>query len=226
MSIAAVVRALVEAGATPQMILAAVEAAEASGMDAIASRRANDAERQKRRRERNVNHVTSRDAHVTDRDPLPPETKVPPDPLKNSTPNPLPPSPPKGGSSPVVAFPKSNGFARFWEAYPEKVGKRAAELAYDRALRRIAGPDPPSVILAGVDRAKASRKWSQGFVPNPATWLNQDRWNDEPDPSSCGQPDARRPDPVPSAKRAAHEANMVRALRGAEIAAQRASERG
>lgn len=50
MSIAAVVRALVAAGATPEMILAAVEAAEQSSMDALAARRASDAERQRRYR--------------------------------------------------------------------------------------------------------------------------------------------------------------------------------
>jgi hypothetical protein len=25
-----------------------------------------------------------------------------------------------------------------------------------------------------------SLRWSEGFIPNPATWLNQDRWLDEP----------------------------------------------
>lgn len=78
-----------------------------------------------------------------------------------------------------VTLLKPNGFARFWEEYPSKVGKRAAETAYDRALRRIDGPDPPAVILDGVRRAKAGRRWRDGYVPNPATWLNQDRWTDE-----------------------------------------------
>lgn len=77
--------------------------------------------------------------------------------------------------SPALA--KPNGFARFWEAYPHKVGKRAAETAYDRALRRA----DAAAILAGVGRAGASRQWGEGFIPNPATWLNQDRWLDEPD---------------------------------------------
>ncbi len=65
MSIAAIVRALVAAGATPEMILAAVEAAEMSQQDALAARRANDAERAKRYRDR---HVTSRDVTVTECD--------------------------------------------------------------------------------------------------------------------------------------------------------------
>lgn len=65
MSIAAIVRALVAAGATPEMILAAVEAAEGSQQDALAARRANDAKRAREYRER---HVTSRDVTVTERD--------------------------------------------------------------------------------------------------------------------------------------------------------------
>lgn len=65
MSITAIVEALVVAGATPEMILAAVRAAEQSQADALAARRANDAERARRYRER---HVTSRDVTVTQRD--------------------------------------------------------------------------------------------------------------------------------------------------------------
>lgn len=73
-----------------------------------------------------------------------------------------------------------DGFDDFWRAYPSKVGKREAVKAYARAAKRIEGPDPPIVvILAGVERAKASRRWREGFIPNPATWLNQDRWTDE-----------------------------------------------
>ncbi|MCC7347524.1 MAG: hypothetical protein IT538_09015 [Variibacter sp.] len=59
--ISAIVRALVAAKATPEMILAAVEAAEQSNMDKLTARRAKDAERQARFRDRNVTNVTQRD---------------------------------------------------------------------------------------------------------------------------------------------------------------------
>jgi hypothetical protein len=85
----------------------------------------------------------------------------------------------RDGARTTVALAKPNGFARFWEAYPAKVGKREAEKAYGRAIRRLGGPDPPAVILAGVQRATTSRKWREGFIKNPATWLNQDCWTDE-----------------------------------------------
>lgn len=72
--------------------------------------------------------------------------------------------------------PPKNGFAGFWLAYPNKVAKRAAETAYERALNRA----DAETILAGLERATGSRQWGEGYIPNPATWLNQDRWTDEP----------------------------------------------
>lgn len=70
-------------------------------------------------------------------------------------------------------------FEAWWKAYPNKVGKREAAKSYAKALKRVRGPDPPAELLSGVARAKGSRRWLEGFVPNPATWLNQDRWLDE-----------------------------------------------
>jgi len=64
-TISAIVRALVAAKATPEMILAAVEAAEQANVDKLTARRAKDAERQSRFRERNVSHVTQRDSSPT-----------------------------------------------------------------------------------------------------------------------------------------------------------------
>lgn len=43
-------------------------------------------------------------------------------------------------------------------------------------------------ILHGIARWCGSRKWQEGFIPNPATWLNQRRWEDDPPgPSPLGQ---------------------------------------
>lgn len=67
MSLAVTVRAMVAAGATPEMILAVVEAHEAHAADALAQRRANDAARQKAKRSRD-RHVTSRDVTQESRD--------------------------------------------------------------------------------------------------------------------------------------------------------------
>lgn len=66
------------------------------------------------------------------------------------------------------------GFEAFWSIYPNRVGKRDAEKAFLKALKRA----DLETILAGLRRYAAKtddRPWC-----NPATWLNQDRWEDAP----------------------------------------------
>lgn len=70
-------------------------------------------------------------------------------------------------------------FDRFWQAYPRKVGKGAALTAWKKAKPTAA---TVVAILEAVENQKHSRQWldSDGrFIPNPATWLNQARWQDE-----------------------------------------------
>jgi len=65
----------------------------------------------------------------------------------------------------------------FWPAYPHKVDKAHARAAFDKALRKTTIGE----IIIALDRYKATkppdRKWC-----NPATWLNGERWTDEPSP--------------------------------------------
>ena len=69
------------------------------------------------------------------------------------------------------------GFEQFWRVCPRKAGKGAARTAWVRACRKA---DPPT-ILAGIERAKLGwRDVEPQFIPHPATWLNQERWLDEP----------------------------------------------
>ena len=69
------------------------------------------------------------------------------------------------------------GFEQFWRVCPRKAGKGAARTAWVRACRKA---DPPT-ILAGLERAKLGwRDVEPQFIPHPATWLNQERWLDEP----------------------------------------------
>jgi len=67
-------------------------------------------------------------------------------------------------------------FAEFWAAYPRKVGKAAAERAYDKVTEHFT----PMEILDGLDRWVASHSDTDPqFIPHPATWLNGRRWEDE-----------------------------------------------
>lgn len=73
-----------------------------------------------------------------------------------------------------------NGFEKLWTAYPKKIGKGAAEKAFKNA--KINGHLP--YVLAALDRQKGSAQWTKDggqFIPNPATWINQKRWLDEPE---------------------------------------------
>jgi hypothetical protein len=69
------------------------------------------------------------------------------------------------------------GFSLFWIAYPRKVGKAAALKAWQKAKGK---PDVDS-ILDAVRNQSQSEQWNKDggqFIPNPATWLNQGRWDD------------------------------------------------
>jgi len=73
---------------------------------------------------------------------------------------------------------KPTTFDIFWKAYPKKVAKKAALKAWEKAK------DKPStdVIIAAVKKQEQSLHWKKDggqFIPYPATWLNEGRWDDE-----------------------------------------------
>jgi hypothetical protein len=69
-------------------------------------------------------------------------------------------------------------FELFWKAYPSKVGKDAAKKAFDK--RKVKALLLEQMLMA-IEAQKQSSKWKGGYVPNPATWLNEGRWQDETD---------------------------------------------
>lgn len=72
-----------------------------------------------------------------------------------------------------------SGFAGFWEAYPVKVGKLKARAAAWTAARRRDWPGWEAV-LAAVETQKETPRWRGGTIPNPSTWFNGGRWEDDP----------------------------------------------
>lgn len=81
-------------------------------------------------------------------------------------------------------------FAAFWAAYPKKVGKQDALRAFARLK---VGEDQLAAMLAAIEQQRASPQWTKDggqYIPNPATWLRQGRWEDEP--LSPPQSDAAR----------------------------------
>jgi hypothetical protein len=81
----------------------------------------------------------------------------------------------------------NSDFEEFWDAYPRKVGKLAAQKAYGAARRKASA----EAILAGVMAYKRHMPHDPMFRPHPATWLNAGRWMDEDVPVSRRQADGR-----------------------------------
>jgi len=78
-------------------------------------------------------------------------------------------------------------FSLWYAAYPRHIGKRAAARAWKACLGRVQAaehvdePEAVSILLETTQRfAKSPKGRDKQFCPYPATWLNGDRWNDDP----------------------------------------------
>ena len=79
----------------------------------------------------------------------------------------------------VEANPQLSDFDLFWECYPRKKAKLDAKKAW-YALAAIR-PDIEKIIAA-IDTQSQSDQWTRDggqYIPYPATWLRQGRWDDE-----------------------------------------------
>jgi len=77
-------------------------------------------------------------------------------------------------------------FRRFWGAYPKKVAKVDARKAW---AKLHPDADLAERIIAGVESYAATEQWQREgrrYVPNPATFLNKRRWEDEVEPVTVG----------------------------------------
>lgn len=83
---------------------------------------------------------------------------------------------------PSVSFPHAKSqpqncrFAEWWEAYPKKTGKKPCAAIWKR---RNLDDMADRLIVDVRTRAAEDAGWLDGYVPNPQTYLNQDRWEDE-----------------------------------------------
>jgi len=67
-------------------------------------------------------------------------------------------------------------FDEFWAAYPKKVAKKACRDKWRaKGLDRMAD----RIIDDVRRRCREHRPWLEGYIPNPLTYLNQERWEDE-----------------------------------------------
>lgn len=92
--------------------------------------------------------------------------------------NTIPPTPSRG----------EERFEAFWTAYPRKQGKAAARKVFAR-LKVDEGL--LAQMLEAIDAQKRCAQWSTDggkYIPQPTTWLNQGRWEDEVDAQPTGAP--------------------------------------
>ena len=108
---------------------------------------------------------------------------------------------------------KPTEFDDFWKAYPHKKAKGAARKAYAKARKAVDHGTLVRSVIAQVGWGV----WSDpAYSPHAATWLNDERWTDEPSPERSG----------PSPANGKHAATNGRGPADmAEIARRRREER-
>jgi hypothetical protein len=74
---------------------------------------------------------------------------------------------------------KRDEFDTFWSAYPRKAGKGAAKTAWTKAVSKASAAH----IIAAAERYRDDPNREDGFTAHAATWLNGERWDDDPLPS-------------------------------------------
>lgn len=74
--------------------------------------------------------------------------------------------------------PLDTPFDEFWKIYPRKVAKAEAQRAWVKAVKKT----PVKVILLGAKRYADDPYRQPAYTAHPSTWLNQERWGDDPLP--------------------------------------------
>jgi ssDNA-binding replication factor A large subunit len=71
---------------------------------------------------------------------------------------------------------REDDFLKFWKMYPRKTGKLYCQAIWER--KKLTS----EIVLPGLIKCITSREWKKNegeFIPNPSTFLNQGRWEDE-----------------------------------------------
>lgn len=73
----------------------------------------------------------------------------------------------------------TSDFLQFYNEYPKHIGKEPAW----KAWQKLNGTRPDlSTIITKINEMKKAEDWTKDkgkYIPHPATWLNQKRWEDE-----------------------------------------------
>lgn len=80
---------------------------------------------------------------------------------------------------PIYTSTDEQHFESFWEVYPRRIAKKEAMKKFARAVKD--GADPQKIITAATTYATTQKGKEQKYIAHPTTWLNQGRWDDEPE---------------------------------------------
>lgn len=69
-----------------------------------------------------------------------------------------------------------DGFDQFWDQYPKKRKKKPALEIWKRKKLHMIAVD---IVQDVINRQTMDERWVKGFIPDPTTYLNQERWQDE-----------------------------------------------
>ena len=86
-------------------------------------------------------------------------------------------------STPLNTTIYSDTFLKFWKCYPNKTGKGAAFKSWQKEK------PPLDKCITQIKLMKKTDQWAESngkYIPHPATWLNQRRWDDEVSKSEMG----------------------------------------
>lgn len=85
----------------------------------------------------------------------------------------------------VIALqePSRSLFDDFWSVYPRRAAKAAARKAFDKAIKS----EKAEVIIIGAASYRDDPNREDAFTAHAATWLNAERWSDDPLPGRTRQ---------------------------------------
>lgn len=82
----------------------------------------------------------------------------------------------------------TKSFEQFWDVYPRRIAKTKAEQSWNKIKMT---PELLQKILTSVHTYRQTEQWMKdegAYIPHPATWLNQERWDDEISPTPQVKP--------------------------------------
>jgi len=94
---------------------------------------------------------------------------------RHDAPSPPVKTPPEKPSAPKVALMTEEDFAKFWDAYPVKEEKKKSHEKFMKLQQAMLQTILDSIAL---NKAK-NKRWIDGYIKKPTTWINGECWNDE-----------------------------------------------